>query len=127
MRSPLLLSAIFVAAAGCAPATVEPRFKDTFAQEVTGRTAGQAQSCISPFGNQNLRVVNPQMVAYGSGPIIYVNRLRAPCPSLEPHNITIIESNGGQYCSGDHLRGLEPGGIIPGPVCLLGEWTPYRR
>ena len=125
MRSSLLL--IAVAAAGCAPHGSTPRFKDTFAQEVAGRAAGQAQRCISPFGNENLRVVNPQTVAYGNGPTIYVNRLRAPCPALEPHNTTIIESHGGQYCSGDHVRGLEPGAIIPGPVCFLGDWTPYRR
>lgn len=124
MRSSLLLVPVLLA--GCTPAGV-PGFKDTFAQEVAGRSAGPAQSCISQFGNQNLRVVNPQMVAYGHGTTIYVNRLRAPCPALEPMNTIIVESHGGQYCSGDHVRGLEPGGIIPGPVCLLGEWTPYRR
>ena len=125
MRSSLLL--IAVASAGCAPQGSTPRFKDTFAQEVAGRAAGQAQRCISPFGNENIRVVNPQTVAYGNGRTIYVNRLRAPCPSLEPHNTTIIESHGGQYCSGDHVRGLEPGAIIPGATCFLGDWTPYRR
>ena len=125
MRSSLLLVA--VAVAGCAPHGSTPSFKDTFAQEVAGRSAGQAQRCISPFGNENLRVVNPQTVAYGNGPTVYVNRLRAPCPALGPHNTTIIESHGGQYCSGDHVRGLEPGAIIPGPVCFLGDWTPYKR
>lgn len=125
MRSSLLLIAVGVV--GCAPQGSAPRFKDTFAQEVAGRTAGQAQRCISPLGKENIRIVNPQTVAYGFGQTIYVNRLRAPCPSLEPLNTTIIESHGGQYCSGDHVRGLVPGANIPGPVCFLGDWTPYRR
>jgi len=123
------LTIVPVAAAalvGCTPSGA-PTFKDTFAQEVAGRTAGKVQSCISPFGQQNLRVVNPQMIAYGNGSTIYVNRLRAPCPALEPMNTIIVETHGGQYCSGDHVRGLEPGATIPGPVCLLGEWTPYKQ
>ncbi|QIK78198.1 hypothetical protein G7077_04055 [Sphingomonas piscis] len=101
--------------------------KDTFAQEVEGRTAGKPQSCISPFGQNSIRTVNKQMVAYGSGSTIYVNRLRAQCPGLEPINTLIVEANGGQYCSGDRIRTLYPGSTIPGPACLLGEWTPYRR
>jgi hypothetical protein len=125
MRSSLLLVA--AAVVGCAPQESAPGFKDTFAQEVAGRTPGQGQRCISPLGKENIRIVNPQTVAYGFGRTIYVNRLRAPCSSLEPNNTTIIESHGGQYCSGDHVRGLEPGAAIPGPVCFLGDWTPYRR
>jgi len=124
MRSSLLLVSVLLA--GCTPAGVSG-FQDSFAQEVAGRTAGRAQSCISPFGNQNLRIVNPQMVAYGHGTTIHVNRLRAPCRSLRPASTIIIEASGGQYCSGDHIRALDYGSTIPGPVCLLGEWTAYTR
>jgi hypothetical protein len=24
------------------------------------------------------------------------------------------------------VRGLEPGAVIPGPTCILGDWVPYR-
>jgi hypothetical protein len=126
MRSSLLLVA--AAVVGCAPQESAPRSRDTLAQEVAGRTPGQAQRCISALGKENIRIVNPQTIAYGFGRTIYVNRLRAPCPSLEPLNTTIIKSHGGgQYCTGDHVRGLMPGAAIPGPVCFLGDWTPYRR
>lgn len=124
MRSTLLLVPVLLA--GCTPASA-PAFQDTFAQEVAGRSVGKAQSCISPFGNQNLRIVNRQMLAYGHGTTIHVNRLRAPCPSLRPASTIIIEANGGQYCSGDHVRALDFGSTIPGPVCLLGEWTSYTK
>lgn len=124
MRSSLLLVPLLLA--GCAPAGVQGS-QDAFATEVAGRSVGKTQSCIAPFGNQNLRIVNRQMLAYGSGKTIHVNRLRAPCPSLRPMSTIIIEANGGQYCSGDHVRALDYGTTIPGPVCLLGEWTPYTR
>ena len=40
----------------------------------------------------------------------------------------IVEGGtGGQYCRGDRVRGLEPGAIIPGPTCNLGDWVPYRQ
>lgn len=128
MRIPLLIAASLGAAA-CAPVEPGPGpdREDSFAQETAGRAAGQPQSCVSQFGNQGLRIVNRQTVAYGSGKTIYVNRLRAPCYGLRPMNTIIVESSGGQYCSGDHIRGVEPGAITPGAVCLLGDWTAYRK
>ena len=121
--SPLLLLAL----AGCSPTAMQPGAPEAFAAEVAGRTAGAPSSCVSTFANQNLRVVNPQMVAYGHGRTIYINRLRAACPALSQFNSIIVETQGGQYCRGDHIRALEPGAIIPGPTCFLGDWTEYRR
>jgi hypothetical protein len=82
---------------------------------------------VSTFGSQNLRVVNSRTVAYGSGNTVYLNRLASACPGLNPYNSLIIETQGGEYCRGDHIRAIEPGAIIPGPTCFLGEWTAYKR
>lgn len=124
MRSTLLL---LLPLAACAPQAVQPGARDALAQELVGRTAAGTSSCVSTFGSQNLRVVNPRTVAYGQGRTIYVNQLTSACPALDPYNTLIIESHGGQYCRGDHIRGLEPGAIIPGPTCFLGDWTAYKR
>lgn len=124
MRSSLLL---LVALAGCAPAPMQPGSRDALAQELAGRTAAATSSCVSTFGSQNVRIVNSSTVAYGQGRTIYINRLTSACPALSPYNALIIETHGGQYCRGDHIRGLEPGAIIPGPTCFLGDWTAYRR
>ena len=117
----LVLSA---ALAGCAP-TESPQAG--LARELAGYKAGAAQACIGTFQNQNLRVIDGATLAYGNGRTIYVNRLVSACPALEPTNTLIVDAQGGQYCRGDRVRGLEPGGIIPGPSCNLQDWVPYRR
>jgi hypothetical protein len=77
---------------------------------------------------QNLRVIDGQTLAYDQGATVWVNRLGSRCPAIEPLNTVIVEPKlGTQYCRGDHIRGLEPGAIIPGPTCFLGQWVPYRR
>ena len=124
MRSSLLLLA---ALTGCAPTPMQPGSRDAFAQELAGRTPAATSSCVSTFGSQNVRVVNSSTVAYGHGSTVYINRLTSACPALDPYNTIIIETQGSHYCRGDHIRGLEPGAIIPGPTCFLGDWTAYKR
>lgn len=121
---PLILIAPFILMAGCTR-PVEPPGAG-LARELAGHVPGPAETCISSFPSQNLRVIDPSTVAYGSGRTIYVNHLAGPCPALSPYNTIIVETQGSQYCRGDRVRGLEPGAIIPGPSCNLGSWTPYR-
>jgi hypothetical protein len=123
MRSLVLISAALVVASCTRPA--EPPGAG-LARELAGHVAGPAQSCVSTFPNQNLRVIDPSTLAYGYGRTIYVNRLAGPCPGLEQLNTVIVHTYGSQYCRGDRVQGLEPGSIIPGPQCILGNWTPYR-
>lgn len=126
---PLLLLLPF-ALASCAPTPQQEAASaqyaaDKFAQEVAGRMPGATGTCVSTFGSENLRVVNRSTLAYGSGRTVQINRLPAPCPGLDQFNTIIVEAHGSQYCRGDRIRSLEPGGIIPGPVCHLGNWTAY--
>lgn len=127
MRSVILICAAALTAGSCAqPGT--PNDTAAFSRELAGRIAGPAQTCVGTFQGQNLRVVDRHTVAYEVGRTMWVNRLAADCPALEPLNTVIVEPKlGSQYCRGDHIRGLEPGGIIPGSTCFLGQWVPYRR
>jgi hypothetical protein len=127
MRSVILISAAALTAASCAP-TAAPNDTAALAQELAGRVAGQPQSCIPTMQSTNLRVINGSTLAYDQGATVWINRLPARCPAIEPLNTVIVEPKlGTQYCRGDHIRGLEPGAIIPGPICFLGDWVPYRR
>jgi hypothetical protein len=75
----------------------------------------------------SLHAVDPITITYGSGSTIYVNRL-GPCPGLrELSTIIVTSASSGQYCRGDRIRANEPGSIIPGASCNLGDWIPYRR
>ncbi|WP_155263141.1 hypothetical protein [Sphingomonas segetis] len=98
------------------------------AQETAGRVAGPPQTCISSNRSENLRVLDPQTLAYGFGRTIYINHLPAACPGLSMFNTIIVEADDGmQYCRNNRIRALEPGAIIPGPTCVLGDWVPYTR
>ena len=103
------------------------RRRPGLARELAGYTPGHPQTCVSASSNTNLRVIDRATLAYGYGRTIYVNRLVSACPALDPTNTLIVDVQGGQYCLGDRVRGLEPGGIIPGPSCNLQDWVPYRR
>ena len=127
MRLPFLVSILCLAA--CQGSNLDPIRPAGGVQpaELQGRNAGSPRTCISTAANQNVRVLDAATVAYDSGAVIWVNRLLAACPGLSPYNTTIIERSGAQLCRGDRLRGLESGGIIPGPSCNLQDWVPYRR
>jgi len=127
MRALILIAPVMLVA-GCNTAvSPDAASSAAFARELTGKVAGPPQACVTTFPSQNLRVIDARTIAYGYGRTIYVNRLAGPCPALSGYNTVITELHGSQYCRGDHVRGLEPGAIIPGPWCNLGDWTPYRQ
>ena len=98
------------------------------ARETTGRIAGPAKNCIPTNSSMNLHALDAETLAYGWGPTIYINHLAGPCPGVDPQSTLIVVPNlGGEYCRGDRIRGREFGGSIPGPVCILNDWVPYRR
>lgn len=122
MRGHLLI--LLVGLAGCArPATVSG---DDLARLIAGRTAGPERTCVASRTNDSLRAVDSMTIAYGSGTTVYINRLGGSCPGLRDLSTIIVESAGGQFCRGDRIRALEPGAIIPGPPCNLGDWVPYK-
>lgn len=111
----------------CSPVAPAPAGSDPFARELAGLVAGRSQQCISANQSQGLRVIDARTVVHEQGPVTWVNRLEDRCPALSPHNTVIVDVDSGQYCRGDHIRGLETGAIIPGPICTLRDWVPYRR
>ena len=113
-----------LALAGCASKAIAPP-GNTAAREIAGRVAGQPRSCIDTVPGQNVRALDNRILAYDQGAVLWLNRLRSPCPGISPAYTVIVESRTGQYCSGDHVRALDQG-AIPGRVCFLGNWTPYR-
>jgi hypothetical protein len=97
------------------------------ARILAGRTAGPPQSCILTQSDLTLHAVDQTTIAYGLGSTIYVNHVGS-CPGLrELSTIIVVSSSGSQYCRGDRIRANEPGSIIPGAPCNLGDWIPYRR
>ena len=119
---PLLL---LLVAAGCT--RPEPSGQVELAALIAGRTAQPPQTCVLVNSNQSLRAVDDSTLVYGWGSTIYINRLGGRCPGLSDFSTIIVDHSSGQYCRGDRIRALEPGSIIPGPTCNLGDWVAYRR
>ena len=129
MRTLILFPVAIATLAGAScTRPVAPYDNAAFAQEVAGRVAGPPAYCIDSHQSSNIRVVDSQTLAYNDGPTLWVTRLGAACPGISTLSTVIVEPQlGGQYCRGDHIRGLEQGAIIPGPTCFIGDWVPYRR
>ena len=124
MRAFLLVAAL----TGCAtlPAGSVSRDRQALDQELAALNAGPPRSCISGT-DRNLVIGDEQTVVQREGPTTWVNRLATACPGLRPINTLVVERYGSQLCRGDRIRSLEPGSSIPGPICVLGDFTPYTR
>lgn len=96
-------------------------------RQLADRAAGPPRSCITAFSNSNLTAIDASTFVYRSGDTIYVNHPGSPCPGIAPLNTLIVDAQQGHYCRGDRVRGFEPGSIIAGPACILGDWVPYRK
>ena len=114
--------------AGCAAvAAAADRDQEDLARDLAGRVAGPPQDCVPSQQTESLRVVDSQTIAYGGGRTLWVNRLDSACPGLTAMDRLIVETHGSEYCRSDHIRAIGFSGGIPGPICFLGRFTPYRR
>jgi hypothetical protein len=125
MRLPLMMLLLL---AGCSATDMHSRDRSDLAAQLAGRTPGPPQDCVSIEQTSTLRPVDPQTVILDRGGTIYVNHLAGACGNLEPTDTLIVETHGSEYCRGDHFRSQPFGGsAVPGPVCMLGDFVPYRR
>ncbi len=123
----MAVAALAAFAAGCAPA--EPVNSNPAIGEIVGRTAGLAQRCVPIIQSEALRLAEgqTQVLVYGNGRTIWLNRLRSNCAGLERDDTLIVEPIGSQYCRGDRVWSFDPVSRIPGAACMLGDFIPYTR
>ena len=120
--------ALLLLIVGCTAPDARDRAGRDLAAELAGRTPGPPQDCVSTTSTTNLRVVDEQTLTLERGGTIYVNTLMGSCPGLRPMDTLIVQMHGSQYCRGDRFRSRPfGGGAVPGPMCILGSFTPYRR
>jgi len=119
-----LLVPLLLLAPACAASSAQ---EADLTGELAGRTAGPPQDCVSASPGANLVPRDARTLVYRRGDTVWVNRLAAACPGLNAMSTLIIEAHGSRYCRGDRIRATEPGQSIPGPICILASFTPYRR
>ena len=124
MRSLLLVTVL----AGCAATggSMEKREADALQRRLADRVASEPRRCVPAIQAVALDAADRRTIVYDTPGILYVNRLAADCPGLRPDSRIVIEISGDQYCAGDRIRALDPGSRMPGPLCRLGAFTPYR-
>jgi hypothetical protein len=98
-------------------------------KELSGKVAGEAVNCISDFNGSNIIRISDEILLYRvSGRLVYKNTLRGGCPGLaNDHDVLVTEQFGSQKCRGDLIKLVDRTSGIPGPVCSLGEFVPYRK
>jgi hypothetical protein len=124
----LTLTACSMSDAPSAPAPISEKQGKLLEKELSGKVAGTPVKCIMDNRGDNVIRVSDDILLYRvSGRLVYQNKLRSTCPGLARDNDVIVsEKFGSQQCSGDIIRLVDRVGGIPGPVCVLGEFTPYR-
>ena len=126
MRFPIIL-VLLLAACLSGPSDPNQRESEALARELSGRVAGAPVRCVSAPPSSDFRAVGGSTFVMTRGDTIWVNRPGGECPGFRGFSTLLVESQSGQYCRGDHVRSLDPGSTIPGPICLLGDFVPYRR
>jgi hypothetical protein len=112
--------------AGCA--APQPGAPQGVAEELAGRTAGAPQRCVQIVRDQGLRVseTDRHTLIYGGGSTVFANRLGPGC-GFARNDVLVLEPVGSSYCRGDIVRSFDAQSRIPGPSCILGDFTPYTR
>lgn len=111
------------------PAPLTDKQASLLTRELEGKVAGAPVNCISDFNADDMIRVSDNILLYRvSGRLVYKNTLRSSCPGLaRDTDIVVTEQFGGQKCRGDLVRLVDRTSGIPGPVCSLGEFVPYRK
>lgn len=115
--------------AGCTTTAMNGDSHRDLAAQLAGRVVGPPQDCVDASPSANLRPVDEHTVTLESGGTLYVNHLMGECPGMRQMDTLIIQaSEGARYCRGDRFRTVPyGGGGVPGPICGLGSFIPYRR
>lgn len=127
MPMPRLLLPLALAACATGDTNWVEREQTALDAELATRVAGESRSCVYANPTSSLAVRARTNFVYRDGPTIWVSRPDNRCAGFRPDSTLLVELRGGQYCRGDRVRGLGPGSAIPGPLCILGDWVPYRR
>jgi hypothetical protein len=111
---------IFAGAAQAAPV------KQTLAQALEGRVAGEPVSCINLRTIRGSRTIDGAIL-YDAGNVIYVNRPRAGAEDLNNWDTMVTRTPSTQLCNIDPVQMVHlPTGMYRGTI-FLGDFVPYRR
>lgn len=90
---------------------------------------GSELSCVSVSSNDSYTPLDDSSVLIRTGPRTSYRATFSGgrCPFMNRYSTLIVEQFGGQACTGDHIRALNPPQTIPGPICIIDRIEPYAE
>jgi len=116
---------LMVACASCATMAAQRDDSAEFAKEIEGKVADKARTCIPLADASSAKAFNDALVYRVSRRLTYVNKASG-CNAFDRDPIFVTDVRGSQLCRGDVVQLVSRVGGIAGPVCILGDFTPYR-
>lgn len=130
MRLPALLIAATAmtgcAAEGSVTADRDERAARELAAVTEGRVAGEPQRCIDPQRTDGPQIISPNTLVYRDVGTVYTMEASG-CPYIDDNYIVVAEINGTDFCENDRFRTLQRGTTVPGAICRVGKFTPWRK
>jgi hypothetical protein len=111
--------------ASCAGMAMQRDDTPDLAKELAGKVAEKPRTCIPLDQARRARIFKDALVYRASRRLTYVNASKG-CNAFDPDPILINQVYGSQLCRGDVVQTVSRAGNIPGPFCVLGDFTPYR-
>ncbi len=116
---------LFALVASCTSLPLARDDSADLAKETVGKVAEKPRSCIALDDARGAKLFNDAIVYRVNRRLSYVNAAKG-CNAFDTDPIFVNEVSNGQLCRGDIIRLISRSGGIPGPTCVLGEFTPYR-
>lgn len=120
-----LVLPLFALMASCTSLPLARDDSADLAKETVGKVAEKPRSCIALDDARGAKLFNDAIVYRVNRRLSYVNAAKG-CNAFDTDPIFVNEVSNGQLCRGDIIRLISRSGGIPGPTCVLGEFTPYR-
>lgn len=119
--------AVLLAAGTMACSTTPPPTgpDEKLAEALVGKVAEAPRSCIDLDEARAGEVFRDVIVYRTSRALNYVNSTPG-CRTFSSDPIFVNKVFGSRLCRGDTVQFVSRSGGIPGPVCVLGDFTPYR-
>lgn len=95
------------------------------AKALEGKIAEKPRVCIPLDEARAAKTYNDAITYRVSRRLTYVNSAKG-CNAFDPDPILITDLRGSQLCRGDIVQIVSRVGGLFGPVCILGDFTPYR-
>ena len=116
---------LLLLAASCATVPDQEGTDPKLTEALVGKVAGKPQMCIPLDDARSGEVYRGAILYRTSRKLNYVS-VSPGCSTFTRDPIFVNKLYSNRLCRGDIVEFVDRTGGIPGPSCVLGDFTPYR-